>query len=145
MKTEYGWLIKHERTGQYITFKVERDGFHRVAVVGDPDSAELFPSRTQALDTLTHLARESSTFPVCDVVDYTRYLEKPAERPPEHVPPTRDELVRSAIAAGKERRERHAAARAAARQKPTARLNEKPPAAPPPAPRKKTTRKPKSK
>lgn len=120
----YGWLIKHQLSGAYGVVNTAPDGLS-VTVIGDPEEATLFPSRKQAVDTILFLHNESSTFPDCDVVDYSTRPELIPDADAAPVP-TRAEVIAAAREAGTERRAAHAAARVAHREKPSARLIEKP-------------------
>lgn len=120
----YGWIIKHERTGLYGVVNVEPDGI-AVSVTPNPNSATMFASRAQAVEVLLHCHRESSTFPDCDVVDYST-PEPPAPDADQAPVPTRAQIIAQAHADGEARRTAHAAARALHQSQPSARLIEKP-------------------
>ncbi len=119
----YGWLIKHERSGAYGVVTAHPGGVE-VTVVSDPAAATLFEKRGHALEVIAHCERESSTFPDCDVVDYSTPDAGTPDADQAPVP-TLAEIIAAAREQGAERRADHAAGRAARRSQPSARLIEK--------------------
>ncbi len=117
----YGWLIKHQATGAYCI--VAPDG--SVSVNPDPEKATMYPTRGEALAEIVAQQSKSTTFPDCDLVDYTK---RPELIPDADTPQvrTREEVLAEAKAAGADRRKAHAAARAEFRAQPSAVLIQKP-------------------
>lgn len=117
----YGWLIKHEKSGAYGVVTAAPDGL-AVTITAKPEDATMFSTRAQVVEVLLHCHRESSTFPDCDIVDFTAPSEPVSDADQEPVL-SRDAIIAAAIEGGKARRAAHAAERAA---RPSARLFEKP-------------------
>jgi len=123
----YGWLIKHEKTGGYGVVHVAPDGIS-VTVARHPNEATMFPTRREVVDTLLFLQRSSSTFPDCDVVDYT-LPEQPIPDADTAPVPSLGEIKTAALAAGEPRRLASRAARLSIRSQPSGQLIPKQPRA----------------
>lgn len=116
-----GILIKHVRSGAYLTLTVGPGGVSAVNVTPIARDGELFRTDEEARDMIAYLRGPSGMFPEC-VLEFRAFADWPQ---PEHAAPhvkTRAQIISEAHAGGAERRASAAAARDHARLQPSGRL-----------------------